>query len=115
MLVRNPCDLVVPPRAQRPAVRALDAGEVALLIDACAGDALGPLVRVAVLTGLRLGALLGLTWDEVNLERGELRVVRPVQRVRGQRLAVVPPAADALSVLVASRTASSAVQKPHGR
>jgi integrase len=91
MLVRNPCDLVDPPRAQRPAVRALDAEEVARLLAACTGDDLGPLVTVAVLTGLRQGELLGLTWDDIDLERGELRVMRAVQRVRGRGLVVVPP------------------------
>lgn len=91
MLVRNPCDLVDPPRATRPAVRALDAGEVARLLEASATDDLGPLITVAVLTGLRLGELLGLTWDEVDLERGELSVVRSLQRVRGRGLVVVPP------------------------
>lgn len=91
MLARNPCDLVDPPRAARPAVRALDAGEVARLLEASASDDLGPLVTVAVLTGLRQGELLGLTWDDVDLERGELSVVRSVQRVRGQGLVVVPP------------------------
>jgi len=91
MLVRNPCDLVDPPRAQRPAVRALDAEEVSRLLAACAGDDPGPLVTVAMLTGLRLGELLGLTWDDIDLERGELRVVRAVQRVRGRGLVVVPP------------------------
>jgi len=91
MLVRNPCDLVDPPRAQRPAVRALDAEEVSRLLAACAGDDPGPLVTVAMLTGLRLGELLGLTWDDIDLERGELRVVRAVHRVRGRGLVAVPP------------------------
>lgn len=91
MLVRNPCDLGDPPRATRPAVSTLDAGEVARLLEASATDDLGSLITVAVLTGLRLGELVGLTWDEVDLERGELSVVRSLQRVRGRGLVVVPP------------------------
>ncbi len=91
MLVRNPCDLVDPPRVSKPVVRALSAEEVTRLLEACAGDDLGPLITVAVLTGLRQGELLGLTWDDVDLERGELKVVRAVQRVRGHGLVVMPP------------------------
>ena len=76
---------------------------MARLLEACVGDDLGPLVTVAVLTGLRLGELLGLTWGEVNLERGELSVVRAVQRVRGQGLVVVPPTTASSRRLVPSR------------
>jgi integrase len=100
LLARNPCDLVDPPRVPRPVVRALDADGVARLLAACAGDDLGPLITVAVLTGLRLGELLGLQWDDVDLERGELRVLRAVQRVRGRGLVVVPPKTAASRRLV---------------
>jgi len=84
LLARNPCDLVDPPRVPRPVVRALDADGVARLLAACAGDDLGPLITVAVLTGLRLGELLGLQWDDVDLEAGAV-YVRPIfYRMRGQ-------------------------------
>ena len=91
LLGRNPCDLVDPPRASRPQPRALTAAEVAQLLAACADDPLGPLVTVAVLTGLRQGELLGLQWGDIDWERGELSIVRSLQRVRGQGLVVVPP------------------------
>lgn len=91
LLGRNPCDLVDPPRVNRPQPRAFTATEVAQLLAACADDSLGPLVTVAVLTGLRQGELLALQWSDIDWERGELSVVRSLQRVRGQGLVVVPP------------------------
>jgi integrase len=115
MLVRNPCDLEDPPRAQRPAVRALDADEVSRLLAACAGDDLGPLVTVAVLTGLRLGELLGLTWDDIDLERGELRVVRAVQRVRGRGLVVVPKTASSRRLVPLPPQAVAALREQRRR
>lgn len=34
--------------------------------------------------GLRRGELLGLAWDDVDLERGEARIAWPLQRVGGE-------------------------------
>jgi len=51
----------------------------------------GPLIAVAVLTGLRRGELLGLKWENVDLERGEISIVCSLQRVRWHGLVAVPP------------------------
>ena len=92
LLPRNPCDLVTPPRVHRTPVRTLTAEQVAQLLAACAEDeAVGPLVTVAVLTGLRLGELLGLTWSDIDFARGELSVARVVHRIVGEGLVVLPP------------------------
>lgn len=91
LLGRNPCDLVTPPRVGRTQPRTLTVADVARLFAACTDDPLGPLVTVAVLTGLRQGELLALQWRDIDWERGELSVVRSLQRVRGQGLVVVPP------------------------
>lgn len=60
----------------------------------------GPLIAVAVLTGLRRGELLGLKWENVDLERGEISIVRSLQRVRWQGLVAVPPKTDTSRRLV---------------
>jgi integrase len=91
LLGRNPCDLVDLSRASRLQLRALTAPEVARLLATCADDPLGPLVTVAVLSGLRLDELLALQWGDIDWERSEPSVVRSLQRVRGQGLVVVPP------------------------
>jgi len=91
LLGRNPCDLVDPPHAPRPAIQPLTLDEVRALLTACADDPLGPLVTLAVFTGMRLGELLGLQWGDIDWERGEVRVVRAIQRVTGRGLVVVEP------------------------
>ena len=51
----------------------------------------GPLYVVAVLTGLRLGELRGLTWEHAGIESGTLRVVQQVQdNTAGSWRAVTP-------------------------
>jgi integrase len=91
LLGRNPCDLVDPPHAPRPAVQPLTLDEVRALLAACADDPLAPLVTLAVFSGMRLGELLGLRWGDVDWERSEVSVVRAIHRVRGQGLVVVEP------------------------
>ena len=40
-------------------------------------------------TGLRRGELLGLNWEDIDLERGDLRVKRQIARINGE--VVEPP------------------------
>jgi len=47
------------------------------------GDRFEPLYVLAISTGLRRGELLGLRWDDVDLEHGTLRVGRALVRERG--------------------------------
>lgn len=45
---------------------------------------LGPFARLALLTGLRRGELLGLRWQDVDLEQGAIHVQQTAQRIHGQ-------------------------------
>ena len=76
-------------------IRFLDDQERVALLTACdaSTDArLGPLVRVAVLTGARQSELMDLTWDGVDFPRGLLSLAvtkagrAPVTKPRGHRL-----------------------------
>jgi len=95
------------PKVWRPAKpeadkRILDQGEVARLVDA----AIEPHVRLAIIllvtTGARVGAILDLTWDRVDLERGVIDLRLPGSSTRKGR-AVVPM----------NRTARAALQDGH--
>jgi integrase len=54
-------------------------------------DHLEALYLVALTTGLRQGELLGLHWDDVDLERGRLVVRRQLQRVKDKGLVEAEP------------------------
>lgn len=71
----SPCRGIVMPPGGRPLVRILETGHVAALAASMAPDYRG-LVLLAAGTGLRIGELLGLTWDRVNLDRATLTVDR---------------------------------------
>ncbi len=61
------------PRPSRHRQRALGRDEIARLLDCCL-PAYRPLVATALYTGMRLSELLGLTWDDVDFNRGCIHV-----------------------------------------
>ncbi len=77
---RNVASLARPPRVTRREMHALTAAEVRGLVERTREDALGPLWALAVGSGLRLGELLGLRWQDVDLEAGQLVVRRAMAR-----------------------------------
>ena len=49
-------------------------------MDACADALHGNLYKLAIKTGMRQGELLGLTWKNVDFDRGEIRVTQQISR-----------------------------------
>jgi integrase len=64
--------------------------EARKLLVAAKPDRLSALYVLAVYLGLRRGELLGLTWENVDLDGETLQVVQTLQRVGG-RLQLLPP------------------------
>ena len=80
LIVRNPCDGVTPPRPERPELRVLSQTEARILLDATRDHRMHALYALAVTTGMRQGELLGLRWDDLDLDGGRLAVRRALQR-----------------------------------
>lgn len=90
LISRNVADAVRPPRSTRAAIHVTSADEARAILAAFEGHRLGPLVTVAIGTGLRLGELLGLRWADID--HGRLRItgsVRPVPREEGRGIVLV--------------------------
>ncbi len=87
---RNVATLTAPPRVERKEAPALSPEGARRLLDGLASAARYPLYAVALATGLRLGEVLGLRWQDVDLDGGVLHVRQAVQRL-GQQTAFVPP------------------------
>jgi len=76
--------MVATPRVERHKVRPpMTAGEAQAILDAFQDHRLEGLVTVTLGLGLRLGEALGLQWSEVDLERGQVRIVATLQRLMG--------------------------------
>jgi integrase len=77
-------EFVDPPRVPASEPRALSADEVRRLLDEAKGDRLEALFVTAVGTGLRQGELLGLAWEDVDLDVGRISVRRELVRREGR-------------------------------
>jgi integrase len=90
---RNVATLVDLPRVQRKHVTAISPADARAILAAVKGDRLEPLVTVTLGTGLRQGEALGLRWQDVDLEAGELEVRHALQRMSGS-VELVEPKTD---------------------
>ncbi len=91
LLVRNPCDGATPPRPKRAEMRVLSQEQVTVLLDTTRDQPAYALYVAAVTTGMRQGELLGLRWDDVDLDAAKVTVRRALQRQRGNGLVFVEP------------------------
>jgi len=79
LLAWNPVRDVRPLPGETRRVRFLEQAELDRLLDACP-PWLRRLVTVAVHTGMRRGELMGLRWEQVDLERGQIALTKTKNR-----------------------------------
>jgi integrase len=74
-IVRNPAALVEPPAYRSPEAAVWTAEQASRFLSWCDQEPMyGPLMALAVYTGMRQGELLALRWGDVDLSSGMLRV-----------------------------------------
>ena len=83
LIPRNATEAVKPPQVPREEISPMSPEQVKMLLDAASGDRLEALYVLAVHSGLRQGELLGLKWDDIDLEAGALHVRRALTTARG--------------------------------
>jgi integrase len=82
VLVRNPADLVRPPRVERVKSATLSTEQAAQLLDALAHSRVYWPTLIALATGMRRGEILALRWEQIDLDRGMVRVVETVEETK---------------------------------
>jgi integrase len=70
----NPLALLNPPRKSKQKVRFISDQELGHLLAELRDSNYRPLVEFILQTGLRRGEVLGLSWDDVDLERGSAHI-----------------------------------------
>jgi integrase len=69
----NPVSKVRMPKVNNQRLRYLTRDEAELLLDSCDGE-VHDLALLSLYSGMRLGECTGLTWDDVDLERGTITI-----------------------------------------
>lgn len=79
MVARNVADAVEPPKATQVEVQYMKKNEVHRFIDCIKESPDYPLIITAIYTGMRQGEILGLRWQDVDLDAGILHVRQQLQ------------------------------------
>ena len=90
LISRNAAALVDGPRVERYPIKPFAPDEARRLLQAIKGDRLEALYSVALTMGLRQGEALGLTWLDIDLEMGYMRISKQLQRIHGTPQLVEP-------------------------
>jgi len=93
LIPRNVCEAVKPPRPQKREIAPLSPDQARRFLEACQGERLEALFVLAVHTGMRQGELLGLHWEDVDLEAGALRVRRALAQTNDGPVLTAPKGA----------------------
>lgn len=90
LVTQNVAGLSDARRTKNVRIRPLTIDQAKTLLHATRDDRIGMLIHVAIHTGLRQGELLGLLWEDVDLDECELHVRHTLTRVDG-KLALTEP------------------------
>src|SRR5215211_2530588 len=110
LIPRNVTEAVKPPQIRREEIHPLMPEQVNALLSAARGDRLEALYVLAIHTGLRQGELLGLKWDDVDLEEGTLQVRRTLTTAKGGLVLSTPKTKGSRRTVKLSQTALEALR-----
>jgi integrase len=82
LVSENVAAATTPPRPRKKEIEPLDNRQARALLEAARGERLEALFVLAVTAGLRIGELLGLKWEDTDLERGTVRVARTLSAAK---------------------------------
>ena len=90
LIVRNPAEECKLPPARRMEMRLLSREELQKLLIQARAEGYYEVFLLELTTGLRVGELMALQWDDLNFNTGELRIERQVCQIKGELL-IQPP------------------------
>src|SRR5215210_1776055 len=91
LIPRNVTEAVKAPRPERTEMKPLSPDQARALLQAARGEKLEALYTLALATGMRQGELLGLKWEDINMEAGTLHVQRTLSTAMGKGFSFNPP------------------------
>ena len=96
IISKNPMDNTTPPKFKESRKgKALSAEVEKQFLDAAKDSYYYPLYRMASLTGMRIGEVLGLQWQDVDFEHGEIHITHKLCYVPGRGQYLDAPKSEA--------------------
>ena len=84
LIVANPAEGCALPRLEHREMKTLPVEQLQSFLREARDSGVFELYYLELATGLRRGELLGLKWEDIDLERGDLRVRRQIARINGE-------------------------------
>jgi integrase len=84
LLLENPADGVKPPQQARREMRVLTVEQARAFLKAAQATPHGPVLAVALTTGMRPSEYLTLRWQDIDWARHTVSVVRSIRRLNGR-------------------------------
>jgi integrase len=103
----NAASSVKSPKPKKNEIRPLDREQVRAFFETVSGERLEPLYVLAVTAGLRAGELLGLKWEDLDLEAGMLQVRRSLSEARSGRIFESPKSGKGRSIRLTRRAVNA--------
>ena len=120
LIAGNPTDGCALPKLEHREMRTLPVEQLASFLREAKETGVFEMYYIELATGLRRGELLGLKWEDIDLEQGSLRVQRQICRIDGEIVEaplktknayrVLPLSAEAVEVLREQRRKSGKSQ-----
>lgn len=87
LIGRNPVDACTLPRSRKKVAerQALSERQQERLLEAAQGNPVEGILRLALGTGMRIGEITGLQWDDINWKKNELNVRTTLKQYRENR------------------------------
>ena len=113
MVTRNSAQIAKPPTVPHQPPRMLTPSEAQAVLDALPDPGLHRIATVAVHSGLRQGELLGLRWQDVDPDGGDLHVRKALQRLGGTYQLVGVKSRSSRRTVPLTAVAAEALQAEH--
>ena len=84
LIATDPTDGCALPKVEHREMKTLPVEQLTSFLREAKESGVFELYYVELATGLRRGELLGLKWEDLDLERGSLRVKRQIARINGE-------------------------------
>ena len=83
IITKNPSDNCKLPRVEKNEIKPMTKQQIGVFIEEIKTSRFGNVFMFDLLTGLRMGEMLALSWDCVDFEKGVLRICRQLHQVKG--------------------------------